>query len=203
MPFFPSSPSPRIFGGILAPSGASAGGQRTSHPEIGASRVAPRTRVLAARQQEKKAHLIPIGMPNFTTSIRSARSLNSTGIRSSQSTARRRSWWAIFKNNGREWQAKDEETCVNVFDFLSLAEGKAIAYGVCDLVHKSGFVKVGIDHETAEFAVESIRRWWQTCGKKLYPEQKALLITADGGWSNLSLVQGRGNNPRGCDRMEL
>jgi transposase len=89
-----------------------------------------------------------------------------------------------FKNNGREWQAKGEETSVNVYDFLSLADGKAVPYGVYDLVHKSGFVNVGIDHDTAEFAVESIRRWWHTCGKQLYPNQRQLLITADGGGSN-------------------
>jgi transposase len=89
-----------------------------------------------------------------------------------------------FKNNGREWQAKGQETWVNVYDFLSLADGKAIPYGVYDLVHKSGFVNVGIDHETAEFAVESIRRWWHNCGKALYPDHKELLITADGGGSN-------------------
>jgi len=89
-----------------------------------------------------------------------------------------------FKNNGREWQAKGEHTEVNVYDFLSLADGKAIPYGVYDLVHKRGFVNVGIDHDTAEFAVESIRRWWQTCGKVLYPGEKELLITADGGGSN-------------------
>jgi transposase len=89
-----------------------------------------------------------------------------------------------FKNNGREWQAKGEDTCVNVYDFLSLADGKAVPYGVYDLVHKSGFVNVGIDHDTAEFAVESIRRWWQNSGKALYPGKKELLITADGGGSN-------------------
>jgi transposase len=89
-----------------------------------------------------------------------------------------------FKNNGREWQAKGEQTNVNVYDFLSLADGRAIPYGIYDLVHKSGFVNVGIDHETAEFAVESIRRWWQTCGKALYPGKTELLITADGGGSN-------------------
>jgi transposase len=89
-----------------------------------------------------------------------------------------------FKNNGREWQAKGEDTHVNVYDFLSLADGKAIPYGIYDLVHKSGFVNVGIDHETAEFAVESIRRWWQTCGKALYPGKTEVLITADGGGSN-------------------
>ena len=89
-----------------------------------------------------------------------------------------------FKNNGREWQAKGEETCVNVYDFLSLADGKALPYGIYDLVNKHGFVNVGIDHDTAEFAVESIRRWWHHTGKTLYPGKKELLITADGGGSN-------------------
>jgi hypothetical protein len=73
---------------------------------------------------------------------------------------------------------------VNVYDFLSLADGKAVPYGVYDLVHNRGFVNVGIDHATAEFAVESIRRWWQTCGRELYPAAKQLLITAASGGSN-------------------
>ena len=89
-----------------------------------------------------------------------------------------------FKNNGAEWQAKGEHSEVNVYDFLSLADGKAIPYGVYDLVHNRGFVNVGIDHDTAEFAVESIRRWRQQWGKALYPGKKHLLITADGGGSN-------------------
>src|SRR6476469_6066587 len=89
-----------------------------------------------------------------------------------------------FKNNGSEWQAKGEKTQVNAYDFLSLADGKAIPYGVYDLIHNQGFVNVGIDHEKAEFAVESIRRWWQQIGKALYPGKSKLLITADGGGSN-------------------
>jgi Rhodopirellula transposase DDE domain len=89
-----------------------------------------------------------------------------------------------FRNNGREWQAQGEERVVNVYDFVSLADGKAIPYGIYDLVHNVGFVNVGIDHETAEFAVESIRRWWLQCGKTLYPDKEELLITADGGGSN-------------------
>ena len=86
-----------------------------------------------------------------------------------------------FKNNGREWQAKGEETTVNIYDYLSLADGKAVPYGVYDLIHNQGFVNVGIDHDTAEFAVESIRRWWNQHGRSLYPEKTNLLITADGG----------------------
>ncbi len=89
-----------------------------------------------------------------------------------------------FKNNGREWQAKGQDTTVNVYDYRSIADGKAIPYGIYDLVHNRGFVNVGIDHETAEFAVESIRRWWQSVGKALYPTSKELLIIADGGGSN-------------------
>jgi len=89
-----------------------------------------------------------------------------------------------FKNNGREWQAKGDDTCVNAYNFASLADGKAIPYGIYDLVQKTGFVNVGIDHETAEFAVESIRRWWQQVGMHLYPDKKELLITSDGGSSN-------------------
>jgi transposase len=89
-----------------------------------------------------------------------------------------------FKNNGKEWQAKGQETIVNVYDYLSLADGKAVPYGIYDLVHNRGFVNVGIDHETAAFAVESIRRWWQSMGSKLYPTSEELLIVADGGGSN-------------------
>src|SRR5258706_1424923 len=89
-----------------------------------------------------------------------------------------------FRNTGREWQAKGQDTTVNVYDYRSMADGKAIPYGIYDLVHNKGFVNVGIDHETAEFAVESIRRWWQNIGKKLYPTSKELLIIADGGGSN-------------------
>jgi transposase len=89
-----------------------------------------------------------------------------------------------FKNNGKQWQAKGQDTTVNVYDYLSLADGKAVPYGIYDLVHNRGFVNVGIDHETAEFAVESIRRWWKSIGSDLYPSSEELLIIADGGGSN-------------------
>lgn len=89
-----------------------------------------------------------------------------------------------FKNQGREWQARGQETEVNVYDYLSIADGKAVPYGIYDLVHNRGFVNVGLDHDTAEFAGASIRRWWQSVGKDLYPGSQALLIIADGGGSN-------------------
>lgn len=89
-----------------------------------------------------------------------------------------------FKNNGKEWQAKGNNTVVNVYDFMSLGDGKAAPYGVYDVVHNTGFVNVGIDHDTASFAVESIRRWWSATGKRLYRGTHKLLITSDGGGSN-------------------
>jgi len=89
-----------------------------------------------------------------------------------------------FKNNGRAWQPTGENTVVNVYDFKNLSDGKAVPYGVYDVIRNAGFINVGVDHDTAVFAVESIRRWWDTIGKKLYPTQKKLLITSDGGGSN-------------------
>ncbi len=89
-----------------------------------------------------------------------------------------------FKNNGREWSPKGQNTVVNVYDFKSLADGKAAPYGVYDVIQNSGFVNVGLDHDTASFAVESIRRWWDSVGKKLYSGKTELLITSDGGGSN-------------------
>jgi transposase len=89
-----------------------------------------------------------------------------------------------FKNNGKEWQSKGKNEIVNVYDFKNLSDGKAAPYGVYDILKNTGFVNVGVDHDTASFAVESIRRWWNTVGKKLYPNQKDILITSDGGGSN-------------------
>jgi hypothetical protein len=89
-----------------------------------------------------------------------------------------------FKNNGREWQPKGGMGAVNVYDFPSLADGKAVPYGIYDRLTNMGFVNVGTNADTSAFAVESIRRWWQEHGTKLYPNAKRLLITCDGGGSN-------------------
>jgi Rhodopirellula transposase DDE domain len=89
-----------------------------------------------------------------------------------------------FKNNGQEWQPKGQPVTVNVYDFLSLADGKAIPYGVYDILQNTGFVNVGQDHDTAAFAVESIRRWWQQHGQARYADARELQIVADGGGSN-------------------
>ena len=73
---------------------------------------------------------------------------------------------------------------VNVYDFPSLSEGKALPYGVYDLTSNTGWVTVGTDHDTAVFAVASIRQWWETMGHATYPAATRLLIPADGGGSN-------------------
>ncbi len=116
--------------------------------------------------------------------MNSARSSKNKAIPSFRWTVKKKELLGEFKNHGREWQAAGQNTVVNVYDFLSLASGKAVPYGIYDLVHNQGFVNVGIDHDTAEFAVESIRRWWQQSGKALYPGKNHVLITADGGGSN-------------------
>lgn len=89
-----------------------------------------------------------------------------------------------FKNSGREWQPKGEPEEVDVHDFPDPHLGKVIPYGVFDLSQNEGWVSVGIDHDTAQFAVQAIGRWWKKMGAKRYPEAKELLITADGGGSN-------------------
>jgi hypothetical protein len=89
-----------------------------------------------------------------------------------------------FKNGGREWRPQGEPEAVRVHDFLDKTLGKAIPYGVYDMVNNQGWVSVGIDHDTAQFATNSIRRWWREMGEARFPKAKELLITADGGGSN-------------------
>lgn len=92
-----------------------------------------------------------------------------------------------FKQTGTEWRQQRRE--VNIYDFLSLAQGKAIPYGIYDIGHNQGYVVVGTSHDTPEFAVTAIRLWWLKLGQSLYPGKTHLLIQADGGGSN-------GNRPR-------
>jgi Rhodopirellula transposase DDE domain len=89
-----------------------------------------------------------------------------------------------FKNGGREWRPRGEPEEVRVHDFLDKTLGKAIPYGVYDMINDQGWVSVGIDHDTAQFAANSIRRWWDEMGQDRFPKAKELLITADGGGSN-------------------
>jgi hypothetical protein len=89
-----------------------------------------------------------------------------------------------FKNPGTEWCQKEQPVEVRMHDFVDPNLGKAIPYGIYDLTLNKGWVNVGIDHDTAEFAVESIRHWWYSMGKQLYPSSQQIMITADCGGSN-------------------
>jgi transposase len=89
-----------------------------------------------------------------------------------------------FKNGGREWRPKGQPAAARTHDFPDEQLGKAIPYGVYDLAANAGWVNVGTDHDTAAFAVESIRRWWDAAGRAAYPGARRLLITADAGGSN-------------------
>ena len=96
-----------------------------------------------------------------------------------------------FKNAGREWELKGqpEEVRVHDFEIREPDKGKVAPYGVYDLGRNVGWVSVGVDHDTAAFAVESIRRWWRWMGSHSYPRAKRLLITADSGGSNGARVR--------------
>jgi hypothetical protein len=94
-----------------------------------------------------------------------------------------------FKNGGSEWQPAGKPAQVNVYDFPDRADGKAIPYGVYDITQNDGWVSVGIDHDTAEFAVATIGQWWQRMGSLRYESATELYITADGGGSNGSRVR--------------
>jgi len=94
-----------------------------------------------------------------------------------------------FKNGGRELRPKGDPVKVRVHDFIDKELGRATPYGIYDIGRNSGWVSVGIDHDTAEFAVESIRRWWRSMGREAYPKATRLLITADSGGSNGSRLR--------------
>ena len=91
-----------------------------------------------------------------------------------------------FKNPGQEWEPQGKPMEVSVHDFPDKKLGKAIPYGVYDLTSNEGWVSVGIDHHTAEFATATVRRWWQEMGSKRFERATKLMITADGGGSNSS-----------------
>ena len=94
-----------------------------------------------------------------------------------------------FKNGGREWRGQGDPEAVRVHDFLIKQLGRAVPYGIYDLAANAGWVSVGIDHDTAQFAVQTIRGWWHSVGSRRYPNAHHLTITADGGGSNGSRVR--------------
>jgi len=94
-----------------------------------------------------------------------------------------------FSIGGREWEPQGEPTKTSVHDFIDKTLGKVAPYGVYDIAADTGWVNVGTDADTGAFAVESIRRWWNTTGSSTYPGASSLMITADSGGSNGSRLR--------------
>lgn len=113
-----------------------------------------------------------------------ARDFRDAGLPVVSVDAKKKELVGEFKNVGREWQPKGQPVEVQVHDFIVPELGKAIPYGIYDVERNSGWVNVGQDHDTATFAVESLRRWWRGDGEAAYPDADELLICADGGGSN-------------------
>src|SRR5258708_18085297 len=89
-----------------------------------------------------------------------------------------------YANKGRQWRPRGSPDKVKIHDFIDPEEPKAIPYGIYDLARNEGWVNVGCDHDTASFAVASIRRWWESMGQEQYPQAQRLLICSDSGGSN-------------------
>ena len=115
--------------------------------------------------------------------VKAAMAENQPAISEEEGTGRR------FKDAGREWRRQGDPEEVRVHDFLIKDLGRAVPYGIYDLAANAGWVNVGVDNDTASFAVQTIRRWWQEVGRIRYPLARRLVITADGGGSNGSRVR--------------
>jgi hypothetical protein len=136
-----------------------------------------------------KGEHIRIAMRSLSTLMRKRRRFWPRVSRWCQSRRRRKNWWATHKNAGREWRPQGEPEQVQVYDFPIPGLGRATPSGVYDLGRNTGWVNVGIDHNTAAFAVESIRSFWNEIGRQQYRQAKRLLISADGGESLGSRVR--------------
>ena len=139
---------------------------------------------LQANQKAKEGARHPDRNAQFEHIYREVRRQQSAGQPVISVDTKKKELVGDFKNPGREWRPQGTPQRVRVHDFLLPAKGKAIPYGVYDLTRNAGWVSIGIDHDTAAFAVNSIRRWWRTMGRRAYPQARVLLITADSGGSN-------------------
>lgn len=127
-------------------------------------------------------------MPSFSLAEQVKR-FHAQGLPGISVDAKKKELIGNYRNIGREYQKKGQPQRVKVYDFVEKTLGKVVPYGIDDLGRNEGFVNVGIGYDTAEFAVNSIRRWWYAMGQRAYPTATALLITADGGGSNGSRVK--------------
>ena len=139
---------------------------------------------LQSTRKTREGHQHPDRDVQFEHIARMAAQYQAAGDPVISVDAKRKELVGDFKRSGQEWQPKGEPEAVRVHDFVDPELGKVAPYGVYELAANQGWVSVGIDHDTAEFAVESIRRWWQEMGRPLYSRAQRLLITADCGGSN-------------------
>jgi hypothetical protein len=160
---------------------------RGGHP-VSASTVGTMLREagysLQANVKTKEGGLHPDRDAQFRYLNEQVREFRDSGLPVVSVDAKKKELIGEFKNLGREWEPKGAPVPVKVHDFIVPELGKAIPYGVYDLARNVGWVNVGQDHETATFAVESLRRWWRGDGGLAYPDADRLLICADGGGSN-------------------
>ena len=148
------------------------------------------TWVIAFREikKPKKALLIRIGTPSSGIFMDGLMIFSAGDSRLCVDT-KKKELVGDFKNGGQEWHPKGNPERVRVYDFVDKVLGKANPYGVYDPTANVGWVSVGVDHDTAEFAVETLRRWWEKMGRSRYPAATELLVTADGGGSNGARVR--------------
>ena len=139
------------------------------------------------KTDEGKSH--PDRNPQFQHIHKKVCDFQNTGNPVISVDAKKKELIGNFKNNGKEWCSKGNPTKTKVYDFPSDAKGKVTPYGVYDIVNNTGWVSVGINKDTAEFAVQSIRNWWYKMGQSYFNKPTKLLITADGGGSNGSRVR--------------
>ena len=139
---------------------------------------------LQANRKTREGASHPDRNAQFEYINRLVRSFQSRGHPAISVDTKKKELVGDFRNAGREWHPQGQPEEVRVHDFIDRQKGKVIPYGVYDILNNQGWVNVGIDHDTAQFAVNSIRRWWKRMGHRRFPRATELLITADGGGSN-------------------
>ena len=143
---------------------------------------------LQSNRKTQEGTTIPIAMPSSTTSTTAEGSV-AAGEPAISVDTKKKELVGDFKNAGQEWRPQGSPEEVRVHDFVIPELGRAVPYGVYDIAGNTGWVSVGIDHDTAAFAVNAIRAWWRPMGRERYPNARSYLITADGGGSNGSRVR--------------
>src|SRR5271165_1006342 len=139
---------------------------------------------LQANRKTRAGHGHPDRDAQFAYIDQQVRAFQGKGQPAISVDSKKRELIGDFKNAGREWRPRGVPEEVKVYDYPDKKLGKVTPGGVYDLTWNEGWVSVGIDHNTAQFAAETIRRWWQAMGSKVYPDARELLVTADSGGSN-------------------